>query len=44
MDRAEKYGLGVAAAGHVALFGLLSVGFLSTPNPVKLTTKPIDIS
>ncbi|WP_294300139.1 cell envelope biogenesis protein TolA [uncultured Sphingomonas sp.] len=44
MERAEKYGLGVAAAGHVALFGLLSVGFLSTPNPVKLESKPIDIS
>lgn len=44
MERAEKYGLGIAVAGHVALFGLLSVGFLSTPNPVKLTTKPIDIS
>ena len=44
MERAEKYGLGVAAAGHVLLFGLLSVGFLSTPNPLKLESKPIDIS
>ncbi|MBN2970701.1 hypothetical protein JW805_01555 [Roseomonas aeriglobus] len=44
MERAEKYGLGVAVAGHVVLFGLLSVGFLSTPNPVKLESKPIDIS
>ncbi len=44
MERAEKYGLGVAAAGHVALFGLLSVGFLATPNPLKLESKPIDIS
>lgn len=44
MERAEKYGLGVAAAGHVLLFGLLSVGFLSTPNPMKLESKPIDIS
>jgi hypothetical protein len=44
MDRAEKYGLGVAVAGHVVLFGLLSVGFLSTPNPLKLESKPIDIS
>lgn len=44
MERAEKYGLGVAVAGHVALFGLLSVGFLSTPNPLKLESKPIDIS
>ncbi|MES2337275.1 MAG: cell envelope biogenesis protein TolA [Pseudomonadota bacterium] len=44
MERAEKYGLGVAAAGHVLLFGLLSVGFLATPNPLKLESKPIDIS
>ncbi|URW74630.1 cell envelope biogenesis protein TolA [Sphingomonas donggukensis] len=44
MERAEKYGLGVAAAGHILLFGLLSVGFLATPNPLKLETKPIDIS
>ncbi|MHA6723542.1 cell envelope biogenesis protein TolA [Sphingomonas sp. RS2018] len=44
MERAEKYGLGVAAAGHVLLFGLLSVGFLATPNPLKLKSKPIDIS
>lgn len=44
MERAEKYGLGLAVAGHVVLFGLLSVGFLATPNPVKLEQKPIDIS
>jgi hypothetical protein len=44
MERSEKYGLGVAAVGHVLLFGLLSVGFLATPNPLKLESKPIDIS
>ncbi|HWK36854.1 cell envelope biogenesis protein TolA [Sphingomonas sp.] len=44
MQRAEKYGLGIAAAGHILLFGLLSVGFLATPNPLKLESKPIDIS
>lgn len=44
MERTEKYGLGVAAIGHVLLFGLLSVGFLATPNPLKLESKPIDIS
>jgi outer membrane biosynthesis protein TonB len=44
MERAEKYGLGIAATGHIVLFGLLSVGFLATPNPLKLETKPIDIS
>ncbi|WP_022683408.1 cell envelope integrity/translocation protein TolA [Sphingobium bisphenolivorans] len=44
MDRAEKIGLGVATAGHVLLFGLLSAGFLSTPNPLKLNSPPMDVS
>lgn len=44
MDRAEKTGLGVAVAGHVALFGLLSVGFLATPNPIELKPKPIEVT
>jgi outer membrane biosynthesis protein TonB len=44
MDRVEKGALGVAALGHVALFGLLSVGFLATPNPADLKSKPIEVS
>jgi outer membrane biosynthesis protein TonB len=44
MDRAEKAGLGLAVAGHVVLFGLLSVGFLATPNPAKLKQQPMDVS
>lgn len=44
MQKAEKIGLGVAVAGHVVLFGLLSVGFLATPNPKKLITQPMDVS
>jgi hypothetical protein len=44
MERAEKVGLGIAAAGHVVLFGLLSVGFLATPNPERLKQQPIEIS
>ena len=44
MDRSEKTGLGVALAGHVILFGLLSVGFLSTPNPLKLKSTPVSVS
>ncbi|UZK68331.1 cell envelope biogenesis protein TolA [Sphingomonas sp. S1-29] len=44
MDRAEKVGLGVAAAGHVVLFGLLSVGFLATPNPESLVSTPVEVS
>jgi len=44
MDRAEQTGLGVAIVGHVVLFGLLSVGFLSTPNPIDLKQKPIEVT
>lgn len=44
MERAEKIGLGVATAGHVLLFGLLSAGFLATPNPLKLKTPPMEVS
>lgn len=44
MDRAEKIGLGVAVVGHVVLFGLLSVGFLATPNPQKLRQTPMEVS
>lgn len=44
MDRIEKAGLGAAIVGHVILFGLLSVGFLSTPNPEQLKPKPIEVS
>lgn len=44
MDRTEKIGLGVAIVGHAVLFGLLSVGFLATPEPVKLQQQPIEIS
>lgn len=44
MERAEKIGLGVATAAHVLLFGLLSAGFLSTPNPLKLNSPPMDIN
>ena len=32
MDRAEKTGLGVAAAGHVVLFAALSASFLAKPS------------
>ncbi|VVT13764.1 conserved hypothetical protein [Sphingomonas sp. EC-HK361] len=44
MERSEKIGLGVALAGHVVLFGLLSVGFLATPNPLKLKATPIEVT
>jgi len=44
MDRTEGAGLTVALIGHVALFGLLSVGFLATPNPDKLKAQPIEVT
>ncbi|QDX26388.1 TonB C-terminal domain-containing protein [Sphingomonas suaedae] len=44
LDRREGAGIGVAVIGHVVLFGLLSVGFLATPNPLKLETTPIEVS
>lgn len=40
----ERSGLVVAVAGHAVLFGLLSVGFLATPNAEGLKSQPIDIS
>jgi outer membrane biosynthesis protein TonB len=43
MDRGEGAGLTIAVLGHVVLFGLLSVGFLATPNPVRLVPVPIDV-
>lgn len=43
MDRGEGAGLTIAVLGHVVLFGLLSVGFLATPNPVRLVPAPIDV-
>ena len=44
MDRAEKLGFGAATAGHVVLFGLLSVGFLATPNPSKIERNPVEVT
>jgi len=44
LDRSEKLALGAAVAGHAVLFGLLSVGFLATPNPEKLRSRPVEVS
>ncbi|WP_423601666.1 cell envelope biogenesis protein TolA [Sphingomonas sp. MS122] len=44
LDRREGTGIGLAVLGHVILFGLLTVGFLATPNPEKLQPTPIEIS
>ena len=44
MNRGEGTGLAVAIIGHAVLFGVLSVGFLATPNANELKSQPIDIS
>lgn len=44
IDRREGTGIGLALLGHAVLFGLLTVGFLATPNPQKLEPTPIEIS
>ena len=43
MDRAEAGGFGIAAAGHVALFAALTLGFASTQLPVS-KNDPIEIA
>ena len=42
MEKAEKIGLGIAAAGHVALFGVLSLSILTTTNDA-FRNKPIEV-
>ena len=44
MPRSEAIALGVALVGHAVLFGLLSVGFLSSTPPVVPKPAPIDVS
>ncbi len=41
MERAEKYGLGIASAAHVLLFAALSSRWLGMPEPLKLNNAPI---
>ena len=44
ISRSEASGLSIAFLGHVVLFGLLSVGFLATPNPLSLRQAPIEVA
>lgn len=43
MDRAERTGLGVAVAGHVLLFGALSLGIISGSRLPPLQSDPVDV-
>ena len=42
MDRAEQAGLGVAVAGHILVFGALSLALVAPRTP-PVTTPPVDI-
>ncbi len=44
MDRTEQTGLGLALAGHIALFGALSLGLLSAPELPKLDSQPVEVT
>lgn len=44
MDRAEKTGLGVAAAGHIVVFGLLSATWLATRPQLPPPPPALDVS
>ena len=44
MDRAEQTGLGIALAGHIALFAALLLGLLSAPNLPKLDSQPVEVT
>ena len=43
MQRAERTGLGISIAGHVAVFGALSLGLFAATRPMIPTTQPIDV-
>ena len=42
MEKAEKIGLAIAAAGHVALFGVLSLSILNNTSDA-FRNKPIEV-
>jgi outer membrane biosynthesis protein TonB len=44
MDRAEQAGLGVAVAGHLLLFGALSLGLLAAPELPKIVNDPVEVA
>ncbi len=43
MDRADRSGLAVAVAGHVALFAALSVGLMTVPQLDPIKSDPIEV-
>jgi hypothetical protein len=43
MQRAERTGLGISVAGHVAIFTALSVGLFAATKPVMPPVQPMDV-
>lgn len=43
MQRADATALGVAAVGHILLFGVLSLGLMTASKPMPPLTQPVDI-
>ena len=43
MERAERTGLGISVAAHMALIGVLSVAVLTAPKPLVPSSPPIDV-
>lgn len=43
MDSAERIGIGIAAAGHILLFGALSLGLLTTSKPKPPMNDPMEV-
>lgn len=43
MDRAERTGLGLSVAGHVALFAALSLGLFAGRNKMPSQNQPLDV-
>ena len=43
MERAERTGLGISVAAHVALIGVLSIAVLTAPKPLVPSSPPIDV-
>ncbi|MBU3076863.1 TonB C-terminal domain-containing protein [Sphingomonas sp. XMGL2] len=43
MDRAERTGLGLSVAGHVALFAALSLGLFAARNKMPSQNQPLDV-
>ncbi len=43
MQRADRTGLGISVAGHVAVFGVLSLGLFAATTPIMPPPQPIDV-